>query len=198
MIALEESDFRFELGDSWRYVERWDRRPEFIKGIQRVNGTLDGRTEGTKAVDFVGVRAGDVWLFEVKDFRNRTPDWEKRFREIPLEISLKVRDTIAGILGSHHRNAAAAWAHDAVEKLATLTPMTIVVIIARPAHWRREPTAQLKMQNNVLMKEIKRMLAWLTRRVYVIDPMSTSDVGALPEVVVSSLTQRKPNTGRTR
>jgi hypothetical protein len=154
VIAFEESAFRFEFGDAWRHVKRWDTQPAFLNGIQGVNGILDGRAEGTKAVDFVGVRTDDVWLFEVKDFRNRPAQWQKRIDELPLEMALKARDTIAGIVGA-----------------------------------RQAVTNGIKMQNDVLMKQLRQKLKWLTRRVYIVDPMLPSEVAKLPEIVIASLAQ---------
>jgi hypothetical protein len=187
VISLDESAFRLEFGAAWRHVKRWDEQPEFKNGIRGVNGELDGRPEGTKAVDFVGVRAGDVWLFEIKDFRNRPAQWQKRIDEIPLEMALKARDTIAGVVGSRHRGSA-AWAMDAVATFAA-APITVVVLLARPVHSRRPPTSVLKTQNDVLMKQIKQKLAWLTRSVYVVDPMLPEEVAKLPEIVIASLAQ---------
>jgi hypothetical protein len=194
MGSIDESSFRFTFGASWRQVTQWDGCPEFSQGIRLVQGTLDGRNEGTKAVDFIGLRNDDIWLFEVKDFRNRSTAWEHRIGELPLELALKVRDTLAGIVGSHYQHETAPWARDVVAQIAERSPLTVVAVIARPVHWRNEPPAKLKMRNDVLMKRTRQLLAWLTRRVLVIDPMLALEVAMLPEVAITSLAQAKSRT----
>jgi hypothetical protein len=191
VTSLDESGFRFEFGESWIHLVPWDQSPAFLRGIRLVQGTLEERPEGTKAVDFVGVRDHELWMLEIKDFRNRDGEWEKRCPELPLEIALKVRDTLAGIIGTHHQTGAEPWTRAAVAKLATTTPITVVAMIARPALWRDEPEAKHKMRNDVLMKQTRRLLAWLSRRVFVIDPMLSAELDRLPDLTVTSLAQAK-------
>jgi len=65
--------------------------------------------EGTKAVDFVGVRGGSLFFFEVKDFRGyRIENTRRQREELPLEIGLKVRDSLAGVAGAYARTGGAA------------------------------------------------------------------------------------------
>lgn len=51
----------------------------------------------SKAVDFLVSKDGDIWLIEVKDFRQH-----RRSKAIDLadEIALKVRDTMAGLVSA--------------------------------------------------------------------------------------------------
>ena len=174
------------------HVVRWDQSPEFLGGIRVVQGTLDGRDEGTKAADVVGVRDRDIWVFEIKDFRNRLDEWEKRSKELPLEIALKVRDTLAGVIGSHHQRDAEPWSRAVASRLVATTPLTVVAVIARPARWRNVPPGKRKVQNDVLMKRTRQLLAWVSRRVLVIDPMLAEELVHLPDVAVASLAQSKP------
>lgn len=61
----------------------------------------------SKAVDIVFVEDGVAWLIEVKDFRQHA---RLKTIELPEEIAIKVRDTVAGLV------SAKCLASDADEK----------------------------------------------------------------------------------
>jgi hypothetical protein len=190
-VSVEESGFRFTQGASWAYFECWDEHRGFTGktgGIEALNGELDGRPEGTKAVDFVGVRDRDLWLFEVKDFRNRPVEYKKRLGELPLEVALKVRDTIAGLVACHRQDVE-PWIAASVKMLADRrAELTVVAWIARPGPWRSLPDGKRKVHENVLMKGTRQRLQWLTRRVFVLD---CEDQGRdVPDLIVTPLPQR--------
>jgi hypothetical protein len=170
VISQTESSFRFDFGTTWQHVVAWDASDAFKSGIARVQGRVEPRDEGTKAADFVAIRGHEVWVFEIKDFRNRFEEFRARRGELPLELALKVRDTLAGVVGLHHDQAAPVWAHDVVARLATRTPITVVAVIAKPAEVRRVPSNKAKVWDSELANRSKRLLHWLTRRVSVIDP----------------------------
>jgi hypothetical protein len=157
--------------------------------VGTVQGELDGRFEGTKALDFIGVRHRELWLIEIKDFRNRPIQYKVRSSELPLEIALKVRDTLAGLVGRHRQDAAEPWIPRAVALLVdTTATVTVVAAIARPGAWRTLPEHKRKTLENVLMKKTRQRLAWLTRRVFVLDP---SEIGVrIPDLTVSPSGQR--------
>ncbi|GHU12321.1 hypothetical protein AGMMS50225_19960 [Betaproteobacteria bacterium] len=62
---------------------------------------------GSKAVDFLYVEKGTVWMLEVKDYRNHP-----RTKSIDLaeEVAFKIRDTLAGLVSAQF------YANDADEK----------------------------------------------------------------------------------
>jgi hypothetical protein len=187
MIPYEESAFRFEFGESWSHVQRWDSCTAYTNGVGTVQGTLDARIEGTKALDFVGIRNGELWLFEIKDFRNRPIQLKDRLNELPLEIALKVRDTLAGLVGRHHHDDAEPWVTHSVQAIADNAAMpTVVAVIAQPGGL---PAVKRKVYRDVLMKKTRQRLAWLTRRVFLVDPEVP---GCVPDVRVVPLSQAKP------
>jgi hypothetical protein len=187
-MTYEESGFRFAFGPSWRHIERWDACRAYQDGIGTLQGDLDGRAESTKAVDFVAVHDRDIWLFEIKDFRNRPIEHKVRSNELPLEVALKVRDTVAGIVGRHRSHATESWIAPAVARLLDhATSLTVIALIASPGPWRSLPEHKRKAIEDVVMKKTRQRLAWLTREVYVLDP---SDSGRIPDLKVTPLAQR--------
>jgi hypothetical protein len=99
MTELRVDGVMLLFDDAWS-VAKWDDSIWYRSGIERLQGDLDGRSEGTKAMDVVGMRDDIPYLFEVKDFRGYPI--ENKYRhvsELPLEIGLKARDTIAGMVG---------------------------------------------------------------------------------------------------
>lgn len=54
--ALEIDGIRFTFDDSW-LVAKWDASKWYQDGIYKLNGTLEKRNEGTKAVDIFGSEA---------------------------------------------------------------------------------------------------------------------------------------------
>lgn len=107
--VLKEGRIEFTFDPCWVALH-WDVAggPYRDEGIEKLGGTLDGRSESTKSVDFVARRKGippreaPLLLIEVKDI-SREEDL-KPLNERALEIALKVRDTIAGIQGVVQRN----------------------------------------------------------------------------------------------
>ena len=190
MASFDESSFRFAFGGSWVHVVRWDESIEYRHGIQRVQGELDDHREGTKAADFIAVRDGALWMFEVKDFRNRLADWQERRRTLALEVALKVRDTLAGVVALHRQDGAASWSRDAVRCLASTTAPTVVAVIAKPAEVRESlPSRKLGTHEAELRKRSAGMLRWLTRKVLLVDPAVSNEVERVPDLAVSALPQ---------
>lgn len=120
---------------------------------------------GSKAVDFV-CRDGDVtWLIEVKDFRQHR---RVKTVDLPDEIALKVRDTIAGLV------SAKFYANELSEKtcadrLLRSKKIRVVCHIEQPAkHSKLFPRAiepmDLKLKLKTLIKAIDAHLAVVDSR----------------------------------
>jgi hypothetical protein len=158
--------------------------PGFCKGgIGKLGGELDARSEGTKAVDFVGVRDEAFYFLEVKDFRGHRIENAKRQREeLPLEIGLKVRDTLAGVAGAYAKVGGTDW----IERCgATLTArkgqVRVVVWIADDPPGPSEPRQKRAVRDSERLNRIKQKLAWLTSRVLVEDPLEATIPGVIAE-----------------
>jgi hypothetical protein len=193
--SFDESRIRFTFGERWQ-VDQWDTSAAYTGGVAKLSGDLtdaDGapRREGTKAVDFVGVLDEErLYLFEVKDFRGHHLENKKRqVKELPLEIGLKVRDTLAGLAGAYARGGGTGWVERCGQVLAARKHQVHVVAwIADDEVRPTEPRGKRAAHESVRLAELKKKLAWLTARVWVEDPFQQG----IRDVVVENL----PGAGR--
>jgi hypothetical protein len=96
VITLQEGAIEYRFGEGWR-ASAYDRWSFFLRHFQSSCG-------GNKGVDFVAHDTNDtLWLIELKDFRAHP---RTKPIELPEEVAVKVRDSMAGIF------AAAKWHSD--------------------------------------------------------------------------------------
>jgi len=87
MTAICEGDLAFSFPDDWR-AGKYDEWAFY-------RNQLGKRLQGTKGADIVAVDPrGSAWLIEVKDYRR---GGGAKASELPEEIALKARDTLAGL-----------------------------------------------------------------------------------------------------
>jgi len=146
----------------------------------RTDGSPGTRDESTKAMDVVAARpSSPLLLIEIKDFRStgdgkRSVAFNGRWKELPLEIALKVRDTLAGVYGVIHIGTAtdAAWL-----RAALCDGVRIVALIPQDAKRAGETDGKRKIRDAEMLKNLQRRLAWLTRlehQISVIDDLRTT------------------------
>lgn len=178
MIAFDEGDIRFEFDDTWQVIEKWDECRVYTAGIGKLTGTLTDakgvqHEVGTKAMDFVGMRDGIPYLFEIKDFRGHRIENAKRQRsELPLEIGLKVRDTLAGLVGAGAYDRGPTWVK--TWGAALKKGVCIVVWIAEDALGPNTQRRKREIHDLARTRSVKQKLAWLSPRVWVEDPLFPS------------------------
>jgi hypothetical protein len=187
MKVVEVERIRFAFGESWTVVEKWDDTRIFLDGICKLNGELhdeepDGaRALGSTAVDIVGVRDGDLYLIEVKDYRGYPIETRKRqLRDLPLVIGCKVRDTIAGLVGAS-RSRDDHWVETCARLLVQRKRRVYVIAwIADPALRPAEPLQKREIWQKERSDRLKQRLAWLTPHVTVASPFDgpVGDVAA--------------------
>lgn len=190
MKAVDVENLRFEFGDSWTVVEKWDDSRIFLDGIARLNGDLlDERTGqvasvGSKAVDLVAVREDRLYLIEVKDFRGHPIETKQRqLLALPLAIACKVRDTIAGLVGAS-RLADEPWVGTCARLL--LEPKRSVYVVAwimDAAPRVAEPLRKREIWQKERSDRLKQRLSWLTPHVAVASPFG----GPVKDVVAQNL-----------
>ena len=187
--VIDEERIRLAFSDSWN-ASKWDAAaPDppphpYRDGIERLKGKLDDRDESTKAVDVVAVSpSGRLCLIELKDFRTehgtdggpRAVAFGGRWKDLPFEVALKVRDTLAGLYGVVQRTdpaSVAAWV-----KPVLGTPVLVVALIAQDATRPSEPASKRAARDGEMLKNLRRKLAWLTadrRDVLVLDPVAAA------------------------
>jgi hypothetical protein len=131
---------------------------------------VDGRPHplvlGTKAVDFVGLWANEIHFIEVKDFRGHRIENKPRVRDgdLAVEVAVKVRDTIAGIVGACQRPEGAPW-RAFVEALARRGRPHVCL-------WLEEDTLGRRAMERghpglALQQDLADRLSWLAPRVLV-------------------------------
>jgi hypothetical protein len=181
--TFDEDRIRFEFDPNTWFALKWDDSAEFTgpTGIRKLNGELTDTQEnikisqGTRGVDFLGLHADSLYLFEVKDFRGyAAANAYRQEHELPLEIGLKVRDTLAGLVGANHVHPT-PWAKQAIEILADRErPITVIAwIVEDPVHSSRERRVAKKTAL-VRSHQLQTRLSWLTRRAWVDDPLNPS------------------------
>lgn len=161
---IDEGAIRFTFDDSW-VIWKYDESTPYRQGIERL--------KDSKAVDFVGYVGDEPYLVEVKDFRGRRIENKERCgKPLAVEFALKVRDTLAGVIGAA-RNAAdrADWRRlvrklcDDSSKVRLRAVLWLEDDSARdPRKWKAMASAQAGL--------IKQQLSWLTRRVLIVNQMT--------------------------
>lgn len=88
-VALVEGRLSFAFKDV-DFAEKYDDWKHYRHQYNSACG-------GSKGVDFIVLKDDEIWLIEVKDFRQH-----RRVKAIDLadEIALKVRDTMAGLVSA--------------------------------------------------------------------------------------------------
>lgn len=176
MTLLPIDGIRFEFDDSWS-VAKWDESRWYLDGIHKLNGELNDRPEGTKAVDAIGVRDDAPYLFEIKDFRGfAIENKQRQLQELPLEIGLKARDTVAGLLGwvalGKQDELPLRWVR-AIHGQRQL--VRVVTLVAEDSSRPGEPLYKRDARELERASRLKQRLAWLTPRVLLHDPLRDAD-----------------------
>jgi hypothetical protein len=168
--VLIEEQLRFEFGQSWQ-VEKYDEHSAYRDGIEHLKERipcrqcLNPRDVGTKAVDFVGRKNGELYLIEVKDFRGHEVENRRRVRgDLAIEVALKVRDTLAALVGALHRRAEPTLRPFA-ESAFQMPPLAPKVIL-----WLEQDVVRLEQRGDPTLElrtELLRSLRWLNPHVWV-------------------------------
>lgn len=193
MTSLPIDGIELVFDGDWA-VAKWDDARAYLNGIAKLNGRLDDRAEGTKAIDVVGLRGRVPFLFEVKDFRGVAIENQKRqLHELPLEVGLKARDTVAGVVGCVALDKQDELLHQWLEA-ARDRKIQVIALIAEDAARPGEPTGKRKIREDERAARIKQKLAWLTPRVLVGDPLRDPGLMARLGIVATS----QPGAGPAR
>jgi hypothetical protein len=177
-----EGNLQFEFDERWRApLLEWDKHAAYQRGIKEA--------DNCKAVDFIGIYENRlVCLIEVKDYRihRRT-----KTEDLQTELVFKVRDTIAGLVGSGRRGEHAELCKPYLETILKPHKLTVVLWIEQPS---QSDAASARSQRylvgtGAMLREDKSLFRWLYARVlYVSQAVRYETV--LPGLKVSNLPRK--------
>ncbi len=153
VIREEALTFTFPANGMASKYDEWS---HYRNQFQRVCGA-------SKAVDIVFAEDGIAWLIEVKDFRQHA---RTKAIELPEEIAIKVRDTVAGLV------SAKCAASDADEKrcaraLVRANTIRVVCHLEQPAkHSRLRPRA---IEPDKLVLKLRTLIKAIDPHPFVVD-----------------------------
>lgn len=203
MPELHEGKVTVRLTEDWWFSLKYDepggwfctRVEPVLKGTIKKwkHGEVDlvPREESTRPLDGLCARDGQVLLLEIKDvrgFQDRPENLERIRPDDPMlatECALKVRDTLAGVIGAAHAGSSlAAWSRVAQTLAAPredgVNPI-YVLVLAIGDDLQEEHLGAIGVK-------LAQKLSWLTPRVLLGDPRHDATRGQLAsmgiEVVV--------------
>lgn len=208
MTVIEENHLCFEFDSTWDHVEKWDKSPAFLTGIQRV--------AGIKALDIVAFshKHQECLLLEIKDYRdqNEQPRREgdrkhSKIRrttedaapsepepetadELIKQVAKKVVGTVAGLVGTARMQdqppAKKDFAKDlanalAAHKSAGFKVRVVLWVEGEPTSKGKSPRSKVNLAT--LTGLLKREVHWLTERP--VQALSTASLSTIPGLKVT-------------
>ena len=167
-MLIQEGNISFDFDEEvWSHILKYDETYDYKK-IEKL--------DSSKAVDIIAIIQNKALvLFEIKDFRGHRIQTKPRVQngDDPLEseVALKVRDTIAGIIGAarnstNHATDFQTYARFFINKRKNI----MVALCLEEDRGTILGTKQLqrKKANSVIFnQQLKKKLNWLTNRVFV-------------------------------
>jgi hypothetical protein len=166
--TLDVENQRFKFGDSWIIAFKYDDTKFYRTGPERLKGSLKGVPQSTRAVDLIAIhKLNGLLLLEAKDCRGHRIDNRARIndKEVALEVALKVRDTIASIVGASRKPVEEFPSESLFSALESVKVVTVVLWLEDDA--QKDPDSA-KLQLSVLNQELKKQLAWLQAKTFVL------------------------------
>lgn len=161
MIKFEESRMEFTLTDDRVSCIKFDETTFFEKHFKKL--------QGSKGIDFLvqDENKGEFYLIEVKNFRGseHEPETKKRLQvgkpeSVTFETALKVRDTIACIVGAY-RSIQEQNITAFNQILTDGASIKVILLLEAPAS---------KIQDfKRWTDDLKKQLAWLNVKVFVLN-----------------------------
>lgn len=178
MPALDIENQRFDFGDGWTVAFKYDDTDFYRDEAEPFQGVIDEKPHSTKAVDAVGLHAvSGLLLLEAKDFRGSRIANQSRLRgEVAFEVAVKVRDTVAALLGASRKPITE---FPAVEIARALAPGEEVRIVL----WLEDDTfrdaVQAKPKLSALSNLLKQKLSWLNVSILVLSSAVPNRINGL-------------------
>lgn len=158
MPSFSESRLEFHFAEDWQVI-KYDDEAAYRK--------MTGLMPGMKGIDFLALHDDMLYFIEVKNFRNYPTEEDTRLSSNALvyQVAQKVRDSLAGMIGAY-RNAQDPMRWERFANHAVVRERPVRVVLWLKHHFS---TAENKVQQSVLLNQLKKALAWLTPHVWVAD-----------------------------
>jgi hypothetical protein len=158
MTKLKESNLIFTFDDSWSHVIKFDEKNSSI-----YDEYMKNNLEGSKAVDFVGIKdEKTLYFIDVKNQRNGNEQIECEKQKLN-DIGQKVRDSLALIIGINCTDNSSED-FKAYKRLLCCDKPNIKVILWNENDWVKV-SKRLQRKNNTLTRQLKEKFSWLTELV---------------------------------
>ena len=181
-----QGDLEFTFGATRAVVLKWDDTAAY-------RNALHHQVEGSRAVDFVGLRGRDLYLVEVKDYRGseRTPTTRRTLRDggtgLVDTVAVKVRDTVAGIVGAARLGRATEAAALARSLVDAGAPLWVILWLEHAATLPNvKPSVQAlrdKARGGVETDRLQAALRWLGAHTLI---CARADQARVPGIAVRS------------
>ncbi len=187
-IPLDVEKQHFEFSAPWTVAIKYDDTVFFRKEAIKLQGQIDGVSHSTRAVDVIGLHKNSgLLLLEAKDFRGHRIENKDRIKnEVSVEVAVKVRDTVAALIGLARKPVAE---FPAEELAAALSPGKKISVVL----WLEDDTfcdvERTKQKLGVLTGVLKSKLSWLNVRSLV---LSSAVDNRISDMRVTNL----PSAGR--
>jgi len=182
--SLDVEKQRFAFGETWQLAFKYDATAFYREGPERLKGELEGASQATRAMDVVALHpASGLLLLEAKDFRGHRIENKARITdgEVAVEVALKVRDTVAGLLGAARKRVSSFPAETIFSFLKCGKEVTVVLWLEDDV---QRDDARAKQQLSTLNGLLKAKLAWLNVKTLV---LSSRVPNRLADLTVSNL-----------
>ena len=187
-FKVPEGDLLFEFDERWRPVMSWDRHAAYQSGIKEV--------DRGKAVDLIGVFDNTrVFFIEVKDYRVHA----RTKTESPwAEFELKVRNTVAGLVGSGRREEYASVCAPFLKALLHPRDLKLVFWIEQPPLSTHSDTLRKrrKVRAGIAMRRANIYMKWLDARAITVSQDDEYEQ-IVPGLKVKNLARRRRELAET-
>lgn len=163
MTVIDCGKLRLTFDPSWQAIA-WDDHPEYR---EKVLGAL----QRTAAVDVVARTGSHMTLYvEAKDFRGHALEHIDDFKEGETSgwVARKVRDTLAGVLGTYTRTKTKGelWRDLALAPAETSNCVVLFWAEVSPG-WLAKPLNKALL--NEVRDQLERQVKWLTQKVIIVN-----------------------------
>ncbi len=159
-MIIECKRLHVHLAAGWDAVA-WDADSAYLDHIQKLSETA--------AVDVVARRGTDTALYlEAKDYRGHAGEHEVDLRkgELSKWVAAKVRDTLAGVQAAHARTKPQTMWRALATGPGEANNVVVIFWVECSPGWANKKESKALL--SLLTAQVKKDLAWLTKKVFVI------------------------------